>query len=251
MRPLAEVNPSQVEDILSRPFKTHPIPEGVSESRRQQLARLLPFKGWTESARRKIIENKPTRVKMIPVSPTAPEIPDGMPVPVVPTAIILVRPERTMEGKYARAVLSKEEYDLYVHTWMTWLTSHPEWTLPEDLADLGHICMEKAVQFRLMRLAQQKGIENTVPYNASYKREQQARENLTARRVDRTGTKAGGSGGGKTIVNVAVLSGEIPPEEVARRRLKKLANDQGEQEFLQGTVVKRQVTIDEATPDEV
>jgi hypothetical protein len=249
--PLREVNPDKVEEILAKPFKVASLPDHLTAGQKSTMSHMLGFKPWTDSARRKVAETVPTRVRMIEVAPNAPVIPEGIPAPTVPTAVLMVRPEKTMEGKYARAVLSKEEYDLYVHTWVEWLTQHPEWNLPEDLNDLGHICMEQAMQFRLLRLSQQKNTDVTVSYNASFKRQQQARENLTARRVDRTGTKAAGSSGNKTIVNVAVLSGEVPPEEVARRKLKQLAHAEGEDDFLNNTITRRQVTINEATPDEV
>lgn len=70
--------------------------------------------------------------------------------PVVPTALPTVPPQRTLTGRHAQKVLSREEYNLYVQTWREWLTAHPEYNTAEGRHMLAELCITEVRMHRLM-----------------------------------------------------------------------------------------------------
>jgi hypothetical protein len=66
------------------------------------------------------------------------DIDDG---PIVPFALPLVPPERTLAGRYADHVLTREEHLLYVEQWRGWMADHPEYNTPDGRAGVHAMCM--------------------------------------------------------------------------------------------------------------
>lgn len=170
--------------------------------------------------------------------PVGPEIPKDIPQPNVPAAVPTVPAHKTLRGRAARLVLSREEWDLYVETWNRYFADHPDYDQPEDQDDVSTVCMETALQFRLQLAQRNKpDLDISVAYNQAFLRMQKARENLAARRVDRVGTKA--KSGTTNNFNVAVMAGAVTPEQrqtqIVQRQELDLA---GEAKFLEGTVLQ-------------
>ena len=63
---------------------------------------------------------------------------DGL---VVPLALPLVPPERTLAGQYADHVLTREEHAMYVEQWRGWMADHPEYDTPNGRSGVHALCM--------------------------------------------------------------------------------------------------------------
>lgn len=242
--PLRDSNPTELKILANQPQRLVPLPDGVSDAKRRQLSGLAQYRGRSPEGNAKSLGNLPRVTKMDTNLGGAnpPQIPEGMPKPNVPTAFPQVPGLKTLTGKWARRVLSKEEHDLFVETWVKWFSAHPEWDKPEDEDDVQTICMETVIMFRLQAAqANQPSLNISDPYNQSFKRKQRARENLTARRVDRVGTKANG---GNTTMNIAVLAGQITPEQQAERQRRLKQDERDQLDFLEGTIVQARTVID-------
>jgi hypothetical protein len=71
--------------------------------------------------------------------------------PPVPTALPTVPPERTLTGRLACRVLSRQEYTLYVQTWRHWLHDHPEYDTADGREKLAELCMAEVRMHRLIQ----------------------------------------------------------------------------------------------------
>jgi hypothetical protein len=96
-------------------------------------------------------------------------------------------PHRLFVGKYARCILSKAEYELYLERWNRWTQDHPEYTKPQHLADLKVICMETVIQHRLLGVMGRAAPTGPLArlYHSSMLRQQRARLRLGATRRQR------------------------------------------------------------------
>lgn len=232
-RPLRHYNQQELEELASKPQKTLPVPECEDEGKRRRLANLAQYKGRSKEGQKRALGNLRRKI------PDMVKSKDNLPVPTastsvkVPAKIPTVPAHKTARGKWLRAVLTKEEWDLYVEEWNRWLAQHTEdYTHPEDLDDVHTICQETVNMYRmeLLRMEQPKNYDKDA-YNQSFRRKQQARENLMARRSDREGGK---KGGGATNVQIAVLAGQVQqPIEVVEK--KAVENRQKELDFLENT----------------
>lgn len=165
---------------------------------------------------------------MVPAE--APTIPSTIPQPAIPMAKMPVKVIDVVKTRYLKSVLTKEEYDLFIHTWVEWFEGHPEYDRPEDIHDVQTICMETVQQYRIRLLEQRfPSRDYSTQFDQSHRRGQQARVNLAARRTDRLGTAPGKAG---TInignMNVAVMSGQVDQKkviELEQRAKAQLASD--------------------------
>lgn len=135
-----------------------------------------------------------------------------MPQPIISAERPPVPLIEATKRKYLKSVLCKEEFDLFLLTWRQWFEGHSDFTQPEDLADVHTLCMEEVIQFRLQVLGQRfPNRDYTNAYNQSFRRAQQARENLAAHRTDRMSPSGHCGRGGVHIgnMNVAVMSGSV------------------------------------------
>ena len=73
--------------------------------------------------------------------------------PTVPLALPLVPPERTLVGRYAVHVLTREEHTMYVEQWRGWMADHPEYDTPEGRAGIHAMCMADVRLFRIELVA--------------------------------------------------------------------------------------------------
>ena len=222
----------EVTTLALRPLRLVPLPRrGYPKGILKRMANLVPYKGRSVKGNEKALANLRRRMENpIPLVPVT--IPPELPQPNIPVAAL--PPEMDpVKKRYLKACLTKEEYDLYAMTWKKWMEGHTDYNQIEDEEDVATICMETVLQFRinLLRIAKPTA-DYSVEYNQSYRRMQQARENLAARRVDREGTAAG-KGKGKTTVNnrtinVAIMSGQVDERkilELQREAQKQLAGD--------------------------
>lgn len=224
----------ELATLARRSLRLTPLPEGgYPEGILKRMANLAPYKGRTLKGNEKSLANLRRRMENpIPLVPVV--IPPGLPQPNIPVAKL--PPEMDpIKKRYLKACLTKEEFDLYAMTWKKWMEGHDDYNQVEDEEDVSTICMETVLQFRinLLRIAKPTA-DYSIEYNQSYRRMQQARENLAARRVDREGTAAGKGGkGGKTTVNnrtinVAIMSGQVDERkilELQREAHKQLQGD--------------------------
>lgn len=149
-----------------------------------------------------------------------PELPAG--IPTIPTAEMPPRMMSDIKARRVRAVLAKDEYGVYVETWREWITQHTDYNQAEDEKDLGTVCMEEAMQFRYQCFLQRKpnDKQTQTAYNQSFERQQQARDNLAARRDLRLGITA--KGNGKTVINnlgnmcVSMMAGSVDQNKLQR-----------------------------------
>jgi hypothetical protein len=213
---LDEHNPEELERLASRPDTTVPAPEPDGPK-----SGLSQYGGRTPEGRKKSLANlRRKKVEHLPALP--PPVPDNVPVPMIPTEALPARRISESKKRYLRAVLSKEEFDLYLITWTEWFKDHPEYTTVEDEHDVHTICKETMMQYRYDVLsARHPSRDYSLQYNQSVRRAQQARENLAARRVDHIGGGGGhtqGKGGATTIThnttNIAVLAGQVDEKKV-------------------------------------
>jgi hypothetical protein len=115
-------------------------------------------------------------------------------LPTIPTMLPDAPPERTTAGRYARRVLTRDEYDLYQDTWVQWSFGRPELTRGDKRIDLATICMETVLQFRLELTRPRLPIKRwSRRYHASYRRLQAARRRLGATRSQRLDMPHGGA----------------------------------------------------------
>jgi hypothetical protein len=215
--PIGQHNPAELDALAE---KVHPVlevpkdkyPPGIAK----RMQNLAPYKGRTKEGMRRWLENLQRRQKMSLVDKDAPLIPAHIPQPTIPVATSAVPAIDAVKAKYIKAVLSKEEYDLFLVTWAKWFVGHADFTMPEDLHDVQTLCMEEVIQFRINLLKQRyPNRDYSQEYNQSYRRGQQARENLLARRADRMAPA--GNGKGSTHIgtlNVAVLAGAVDDKKL-------------------------------------
>ena len=168
-----------------------------------------------------------------------PQLPAGMPTPTVPTAKAPPRLMDAFKSKYLKSVLSKEEFDLFLHTWKRWIEEHNDYNVAEDEKDLETVCMEEVLQWRI-NLARPRRPRHDFSneYNQSHLRQQRARDNLAARRDMRLGIGAKGQGGGKgntTNLTIAVMAGGVDQVKIAAMEQKARLVAQGDMKFLDDT----------------
>jgi hypothetical protein len=237
--PLARKSPEKPREMAeTKPAKTVPLPDTshLTPGKAKRMANLAQYKGRSKEGSARSYANLGRR-NMEQSNVKRKEVPEGMPqpkhlqlaVPDVPTGSLV-------RGRWLRAVTSTEEHNLYVDTWVEWMTAHKdEYDQPEDLMDLHRVCMEVVIQARLDLLSQTNPkMDNSVAYNQSFNRQQVARQNLTARRVDRTGTKANDR---KNSLNIGIMVGSLDNAAIAQRRAEALAREAAVDDFLEGTVV--------------
>jgi hypothetical protein len=230
--PLRTYNPHELEALASRPQRILPLPTDIPESKRRKLAGLAQYRGRSPEGTKKSLGNLPRLVKMEQVP--APEPLEGVEPPAIPCAIAKVPPHKTIRGRFLRRIISREERDLYVETWNDWMTAYPEFDNVQDRDDVEQICMETVNMFRLKLLQMNKPtVDVDEPYNQAYRRKQEARSNLMARRKDREAAKRSNS---NTTFNVAVIAGSITPEMMAERQKRLLKDEEKELSFLTKTV---------------
>jgi hypothetical protein len=236
--PLRRYNEHELAALASRPQTIVPLPDNVTGTMRTRMANLAQYRGRSAEGNKASLGNLPRkRSTMSETNDQPPQMPPGVTAPVVPTAFPRVPVQKTLQGKMARRALSREEYDLFLETYANWMTAHPEYDNIEDKDDVSTIAMETVLMLRMQMLQMQKPTTDiTEPYNQSFRRKQQARENLQASREARLSKKKGG-GGGNTIINVAVASGNITPQMVEERRNRIKLDEDREMRFLQGTIV--------------
>ena len=105
-----------------------------------------------------------------------------------------------------KAVLDGDELKIYSAEVQSWIISHPDWTMKEDLDDVHSIAIEKVIQFRLLlKKRRQPRADIEKDYNSSIYRQQAFRQNLAARRADRI------SGKGTVVnqTNIAVIAARL------------------------------------------
>jgi hypothetical protein len=236
--PITDKGTEELERLGARPQRLVPLPAKVNPAT-TKLRCLAQYKGRSPEGNLRSLANlkRTTASPMSNLPVKAPQIPANIPVPNVPTAIPTVPHGDLMKGKSLRAVLSREEFDLYVETWVEWFKCHGQsFDKVEDLLDVEHVCMETVLQYRTR--AQMLAFPNrdySQPYNQSFLRQQKARENLEARRTDRIKSR---SPSGNTTVhvhgggNVAVMAGSVA---MADREQRALAEKQATMDFLAGT----------------
>ncbi|MCL2641599.1 MAG: hypothetical protein FWD53_12185 [Phycisphaerales bacterium] len=214
--------------LSKQPQRLVKLPRRKSPESLKPLMRLAQYKGRSPEGNLRSLAN--LRRPMEPINLIPVTIPPELPQPKIP--ISLPPPDiRSIKKRSLKAVLTKEEYDLYADTWKQWMERHAaEYQQIEDEEDVHTICMETVLQFRinLYRLAKPTADCGT-EYNQSFRRMQQARENLAARRVDREGLGGlGGKGKGKNItnntLNIAVMAGQA--DEKAIMELQRSARKQ-------------------------
>ena len=234
-RPVRDHNPHELDVLACKPQRLVPLPEVIEdEGKRRRMANLAQYAGRTRNGQRRALANLRRRQKMPEHQPVQPD-PD-VPAPRVPTPtrqeLQQLPKHPPITGIWLKRVLQKDEHDVYVETWNEiWKAHRDEYTDPLDMQDVHTICLENAIQLRMLR------IQNETPrrfspkaYHDSAVRMQKARENLASRRVDRIGSKAHIRN--LTQNNIAVLAGEVNEKQV--REI--VEQDEAEQmAFLEGT----------------
>lgn len=234
---ITQYNPVEADILASNGQKLVKFPEG----KKPHIAHLAQYAGRSPAGNARSIANlvrpvaqtkETTRIATMPAA--AKKLVEVV-VPKMPAL-------KTVTGRSLRSVMSSDEWNLYVETWQKWMGAHAtDYTEPEDEQDVHTICMETIKQFRLNLVSfNNPKSDYSVQYQASFNRMDIARKNLTARRVDRVGTKAGQQ---KTIINVAVVAGQVSQEQIELRRQQTIQNDAEMMQFLEGTVVES-TTVD-------
>ncbi len=238
--PIGQYNPVELATLAARPSKTVPLIKTPASCRNPNACEnLAQYKGRTPEGNRKAIANLRRNVssQMIVVDP--PQLPAGMPAPTIPTAPAPPRLMDAFKTKYLKSVLSKEEFDLFLHTWKKWIEEHSDYNIAEDEKDLETVCMEEVLQWRI-NLARPRRPRHDFSneYNQSHLRQQRARDNLAARRDMRLGIGAKGQGGGKgntTNLTIAVMAGGVDQVKIAAMEQKARLVTQGDMKFLEDT----------------
>ena len=230
---LEQYNPIELETIAAHPERIAEMPVGTYPPMLERRIRnLAPYRGHTPEGRRRSLAHLRRNVERS-IVPVKPALPPGVPAPNVPTAPV-PRSMKQRDILRAMAVLSKEEYELYVETWKAWIETHPDYNQAEDEKDLKTVCMEEALQFRYQLLLGRKPGDEKLfeAYNQSFRRQQQARDNLAARRDLRLGITAKGNGKATTNINgnvsISVLAGAIDEKKIQQLKVesdKRAADD--------------------------
>jgi hypothetical protein len=138
---------------------------------------------------RRSIESTPPRYDELPPSLVQPsrragatDAPADVPVP---TRLPMVPLSRTINGTFAQAVLSQEEFDLFLEMWRAWTADHPEYAQPMNRVHLITICLESVLMFRLQLLGHVPSPRLAKMYHASHNRQQRVREALGGTRRQR------------------------------------------------------------------
>lgn len=238
--PLGSYNLVELDDLAARPQRTLDVPQGVHPpgvARRMQ--NLAQYGGRSLEGQRRSLANLRRRISE-PVANDAPQLPVHVPQPTVPTAV--VRQISAKKAGFLRSVLSKEEYDLYVLTWAEWFEANPDYDQPSDVHDVETICMEAVIQYRVNLFRQRyPSRDYSNEYNQSYLRQQRAKENLAARRVDRVGVAGGKGGGGRgQIINngnlvISVAAGSVDEKRMMELQQQARSQAAGDLAFLGGT----------------
>jgi hypothetical protein len=216
---LGQYNPIELRVLAARPQNLKEFPEGkYSPSTEKRLRNLAQYRGRSPEGQRNALANLRRRMK-IETDPQLPALPPGTPEPEISLQIPPENYLSAIKKRYAKSVLSKEEYDLFMAEWIEWMTGHPE--LRENKADrddVQKICMEKALQWRYQLLMASKPKEDfSGHYDESCKREADAKKALAIRRLDREGTARTKTP--KKVVNnnnfnVAVMAGEVDSHQL-------------------------------------
>ena len=226
VRKRRRLNKDEVDRIVAKGQRVVPLPD--KEYRlpglKNKVRYLAQYAGRSEAGHRRALANlqRRTVTPMSNLPAKAPLVPDNIPQPNVPTAIPDIPHADLMKGKALRSVLSKEEFDLYVEEWISWFKDHPEYDRKEDLVDIDRICMEVVNQYRINMLTMQfQNRDYSLPLNQSVNRQQKARENLEARRVDRMRPKGPKN---MTVNNfggapISVMVGQITMQEREQRAI--------------------------------
>lgn len=210
---LGQYNPIELRVLASRPQKLKEIPQGkYSPSTEKRLRNLAQYGGRSPEGQRKALANLRRRMKF-DIDSQPPALPAGVPAAEVNLQIPPENYLSAIKKRYAKTVLSKEEYDLFMAEWIEWMTGHPELReCKADRDDVQKICMEKALQWRYQLLMTAKPSEDfSDHYNESCKREAEAKKSLAIRRLDREGTartKSPKKVVNNNTLNVAVMAGE-------------------------------------------
>ena len=226
------------------------------------MANLAQYRGRTVEGQKRALANLTSREKShVSETATPPELSPQLPVPVIPTDRPPVAPIDAMRVKYLRVCLTKEEYDLYLLNWKDWFEGHPDYVMIEDRLDVETICMETVNQFRINMMRQRypnRDYDNS--YNQSYRRMQQARDNLAARRDIRTGVSKSKDGshlpaGAGTVnignMNVAVMSGSVDEKKLLALQQESRRQQLSDLDMLKhvGDTAKQLMFIDEPSKD--
>jgi hypothetical protein len=255
--PLAHGSPLLLAIMARKKQKVVPLPDGLSEKQLQRLRNLSQYnKGRSFEGQFRCLQAMGRRFirfkKMADITP-APKIPDNVPLPVVPTAMPDMPHSHLARGRALKVCMSREEYDLYAETWITWFQAHAheyliplpdgrEILAPEDEMDVHRICMETVNQYRIERMSQRQPSKDfSRQYDSSVSRMQKARENLNASRrlrMDQTNREKDRKSGNNTTVNVAVLASAATAEGLQERIQRQVENQTKAKKFLESTVVK-------------
>jgi hypothetical protein len=219
---LSRYNQDELEALASRPQVHAPMPEHWDDKKKRQLRGLAQFAGRTPEGLKKSLGNLPRKIKMDNLEPLnvgpdkVPTVSEGVMIPLPPTMVPKVPSKQTIQGKYLRRILSQEEARLFEETYVEWSSAHPEWDSPEDRDDLMTICLETVITYRLQAIERRNPtVDVGEKVNQSYRRKQNARDNLMARRKDKTLLKQAQS---RNVLNVAVMAGDYSPEKLAEKQ---------------------------------
>jgi hypothetical protein len=216
---LGQYNPIELRVLAARPQNLTEFPKGkYSPSTEKRLRNLAQYRGRSPEGQRNALANLRRRMK-IESDSQPPALPPGTPTPEISLQIPPENYLSAIKKRYAKSVLSKEEYDLFMAEWVEWMTGHPELRESKaDRDDVQKICMEKALQWRYQLLMASKPKEDfSGHYDESCKREADAKKSLAVRRLDREGTARTKTP--KKVVNnnnfnVAVMAGEVDARQL-------------------------------------
>lgn len=232
--PVDQYCPRELEAMLSRPEKIVPAPPNAT-----RLTKLLALhRGRTPQGRKNSLANLRRPMPNDPVPATAPQLPAGMPQPTVPVAEMPVRPINALKARFIKSVLTKQEFDLYLLTWETWMRQHDDYNEAEDMKDLETVCKEEVIQYRIDCLKMRHPNRDfDEPYNQSHLRQQRARDNLAARRDMRLGINKGSTGKGNTTnhFNVAIVAGQVDERKLMEMQREALGQQDHDIKYLEGT----------------
>lgn len=215
---LSQYNPVELDRIAARSETIKEIPGGLRPLHKKMISTLAQYRGRTPEGRRRSLENLNRNMSTTTLATVKPTLPEGM--PVIPTAILPPRLLADAKARRVRAVLSQDEYAVYVDTWSDWIGQHADYNQAEDEKDLCTVCMEEAQQFRYqLYLGKKPNDKQTqIAYNQSFERQQQARDNLAARRDLRLGITTKG----KAPVSIGSMSISIMAGQVDEKKLQQM-----------------------------
>ena len=160
------------------------------------------------------------RGKLMPkpdaITPLAPGVP-----PVKPKMVKVNVPDVSrVQSKYLRAILTQDEYALFIEKWNSlWKAHGAEWDAQYDFDDVYTMVFEH-VQMQQMLLIRAKNpkLYSASEYQKSYDRLQKARENLDARKSSRSGGSGAKGNSSPTQFNLSILMNEPAKEAIEQRK---------------------------------